>query len=130
MENFNQNDSFDDFILSQTNFPELQELENYGIFDNNDINFDLEFNVRDGNTDTNEANTSAANVEQMSDDKENLQRFPDLVTDDLDNIAQKCSEKSTMYQTKWALKLLRGKLFSIQIVLLYEFEYWYDFTTY
>ena len=56
---------------------------------------------------TNQDNKPSAASNIQTNDQTN-ERFVNLPDNDLDDIAKANSEKATLYQTRWALKLFRG----------------------
>ena len=113
-DNFLLDDSFD-FLLSQNEFEKLLNSNNDVNSTNNlsldisDINFDLGFDL-DFKVDTDQNLQELSKNVVKNENEKNVKRFPDINHDELDDIANMCSEKSTRYQTKWGVKLFRGKL--------------------
>lgn len=99
MADFNPDESFEKIILSQSDILEIiDEVPEFSFEDNfNGDIFDIKLEIGPIATD------------ELEENKENYKRFPILLAEDLDFIAGKCSEKSTGYQTKWAVKLFSGE---------------------
>lgn len=111
MANFLLNDSFDD-LMSQPDYSSLIDISDTEQSETEKITFDLGLDLDDDATPADgnlEPTTKIPTAVDLESSKENKHRFPNLVPDELDGIAKMCSEKSTHYQTKWAVKLFRGQ---------------------
>ena len=111
MASFSSDDSLDN-LISRPDFDALLQNNATDNLTTENVTFDLGLDLE------NDAEPIAKNVVQTAQlpitveaeqNKENTSRFANLVSDDLDDIANMCSEKSTHYQTRWAVKLFRGK---------------------
>ena len=110
MSNFLLDDSFDK-LVSQPNFSILIDDSDTELSDTEAATFELGFQIDKDEKPEHQKLVQTApvpNTVETHENKENQPRFPTLVPDEMDGIANMCSEKSTHYQTKWAVKLFRG----------------------
>ena len=92
-------DSFD-LLMSQADVSDLLDA------DIDLPNFSLGLEV---NTENNIPKVDNNKTADLTDNEQQNQRFVNLLDSELDDIARANSERTTAYQTRWALKLFRGK---------------------
>ena len=93
-------DSFD-LLMSQTDINDISYAEELDL-----PNFSLGLDEK--SFDVNEFNQE--NKQSVSNNDNGNKRFITLPETDLDDIARANSERATVYQTRWALKLFRGTI--------------------